>query len=132
VLCCTVSVSVLRVATCSDQRCLLPPQGNGDSGRRKIFYQKELTQYSRQVASDMVVRDGQVSSLLSSSDAILSEGRELDALFAQMLAQRLGEEGDEAAALEAGPAAGAAGEEPQPGVLESEASLDGINWKGVH
>ena len=110
-------------------------QGHGASSRRKIFYENELTQYSKRVSRDVDARGGQITSLLSSSDAILSEDRQLDELFAQMLAQRLG--GQDYEAAEADPPPAPANEidiadgDHFPAGIENEISIGGVDWRGT-
>jgi hypothetical protein len=108
-------------------------QGGGESHRRKLFYEKELALYSKQVVSELEARDGKVTSLLSSSDAILSEGRELDVLFAQMLAQRVGS-ADSVDLSSTGRVATEKGGETAdnfyPSSIDNEESTGGLNWRG--
>ena len=107
-------------------------QGNGNADLRKKFYHKELVQYSKQVASDIDARSGEVTSVLSSSDAIMNEGREIDALFNKMLAERLGEDGvpsnSDVSSLsnEIGESSRDLHEE-----VENEKCEGKINWKGI-
>lgn len=108
-------------------------QGRGESSRRKAFYERELIQYSQQVSSEMEARSGEVASLLNSSDAILSEAREIDVLFAQMMSHRLGGEDATAGFVNI---ALVEEEEMKMEAFEGDADIkslvvDAINWKGA-
>ena len=113
-------------------------QGFGLKHLRHKFYEKELQDFSSRISRDVDVMSSEVSSMLQSSDAILREGRELDDLFNEMLAQRLSgldENGDGAGEASQQVTAPRPTEAAAQSIFAFDKGLDttgsaGIDWKG--
>lgn len=114
-------------------------QGFGLKHLRQQFYEKELQDFSSRISRDVDVMSSEVSSMLQSSDAILREGRELDDLFNEMLAQRLSgldENGDGAGGSSQQATAQRPTEATAQSIFAFDKALDttgsaGIDWKDV-